>query len=155
MEGLIEFLTEMPFWMWWALALVLLVLEIMTGSTYLLWPAAAAVVVGVADVWPLDGRWRAQLGLFAGLTFALTLVAPKYAKDWINKARADHPHLNKRGDQKIGRKAVAVAAFEQGSGKVRYGDTVWLARAEQEIAEGASVVISGVEGATLVVAPSA
>lgn len=151
METLVAIFADMPFWGWWAIAFVLLILEIMTGSTYLLWPAAAAILVGFADIWPLDGRWRVQLGLFAGVTIVLTLVAPKYARPWIDKARADHPHLNKRGDQKIGKHAVAAGAFNGGAGKVRFGDTVWLARCEADLADGAEVVISAVDGTTLLV----
>ena len=57
----IEFLQTMPFWYWWVLAVALLIIELITGSTYFLWPAIAAALVGFFDIWPLDGEWQIQL----------------------------------------------------------------------------------------------
>jgi hypothetical protein len=153
METLFQFLETMPFWQWWVLALVLLIIEISTGSTYFLWPAAAAVVVGALDLWPLDGHWRAQLAMFAGITILLTVFATPRVKPWLQKTRKDHLNLNDRGAQKIGKRATVDERFENGSGKVRLGDTVWLADsdADENLPEGAAVEIVRVDGAKLIV----
>ena len=45
MGNLDAFWLTHPFWGWLALGAVLLVTELMTGSGWLLWPAAAAAVV--------------------------------------------------------------------------------------------------------------
>lgn len=153
MEGFIDFLSTMPFWYWWVFAVVLLTIELMTGSTYFLWPAIAALVVGLFDIWPLDGQWQVQLIIFAALTIALSFFAPPYVKPWIQKTQADHLTLNERGAQKIGRRATVDETFTNGAGKVKLGDTLWLAESEtgEDFNEGDHVVVSRAEGTKLFV----
>ncbi|MEL7491649.1 MAG: NfeD family protein [Pseudomonadota bacterium] len=153
MVFLVDFLTNMPFWYWWALAVALLILELMSGSTYLLWPAAAAVLVGFTDIWPLDHAWRMQLALFAALTILLTIIAPPFVKPWLKQSQTDHFNLNERGAQKVGRRVTVEQAFSNGVGRVKMGDTVWLAEAEDgaDFSEGASVEVTRTEGAKLFV----
>lgn len=153
MGDVMHFLETLPFWQWWALALVLLIVELATGSTYFLWPAAAAFVVGGLDLWPLNGHWRAQLAFFATITILLTVFGTPRVRPWLQKARADHLNLNDRGAREIGRRASVEDAFVNGSGKVRLGDTVWLADSEsgEAFARGATVEIARVEGAKLIV----
>ncbi len=148
MEGLVEFVQAMPFWHWWVFAIVLLTIELLTGSTYFLWPAIAAVLVGFLTLWPLDGAWQMQLILFAGFTVALSVFAPRYVKPWLHKTRADHMMLNERGEQKIGRKATVDRDFENGIGKVHLGDTLWLAESEtgEDFTAGAQVEIIRTQG---------
>ncbi len=150
---MIDFLASMPFWYWWVLAIALLMIEIATGTTYFLWPAAAAAVVGLADLWPLGGNWRAQLVLFAVLTVVLTVFATPRVRPLLQKGQRDHLTLNDRGAQKVGRRAIVDEAFISGAGRVRLGDTVWAAESEDaaSIAKGAEVEIVRVDGARLFV----
>ena len=153
MTELFNFLATMPFWYWWVLAVVLLIVEISTGSTYFLWPAAAAVLVGALDIWPLDGHWRAQLAVFAGVTTALIVFATPRVRPWLYRTRKDHATLNERGAQKVGKRATVEEAFAGGTGKVKFADTVWLADSEGKVdlPAGASVEIVRVDGARLIV----
>ncbi len=157
MESLIEFLQTMPFWYWWVFAVVLLSIELLTGSTYFFWPAIAAVAAGFLDIGPLDGQWQLQLLVFAVVTILLSIYAPSRVKPWIHRTQADHLTLNERGAQKIGRRATVSQAFHNGTGKVRLGDTLWLAESEtgEDFAEGAQVMIAGAEGSKLFVKPVA
>jgi membrane protein implicated in regulation of membrane protease activity len=151
---MIEFLATMPFWYWWVLAAGLLMIEIATGTTYFLWPAAAAAVTGLADIWPLDGHWRLQLLLFGALTLALTIFATPRVRPLLTRGQVDHLTLNERGAQKIGKRAFVEESFLGGEGKVRFGDTVWLAASEAglNLEAGAEVVIVRVDGSKLFVA---
>ena len=157
MEALITFLTDMPFWYWWVFALVLLVIELATGSTYFFWPAVAAFVAGLVDIWPLDGAWQMQLVVFSAVTIVLSIFAPPYVKPWLHKTQADHLTLNERGAQKVGRQVNVEAAFVNGAGKVRLGDTLWLAESEdgRNHAEGAVVEVTRAEGTKLYVKATA
>lgn len=150
---MIEFLQSMPFWYWWVLAALLLIVEISTGTTYFLWPAAAAAVVGFSDIWPLDGQWRPQLLLFAAITVALTIFATPRVRPLLQKGQTDHLTLNERGAQKIGKRVKVEEAFVSGRGRVRYGDTVWAAESEtgENHPVGAEVEIIRVDGAKLFV----
>jgi membrane protein implicated in regulation of membrane protease activity len=150
---MVEFLQTAPFWYWFVLAVALLIVEISTGTTYFLWPAAAAFITGFADIFPLDGAWRAQLLLFAVITIALTIFATPRVKPLLTRGQVDHHTLNERGAQKIGKRARVEEGFLAGEGKVRFGDTVWLARGEagENFEAGANVEIVRVDGALLVV----
>jgi membrane protein implicated in regulation of membrane protease activity len=153
MDALFSYLETMPFWHWWVLAVLLLVVEIVTGSTYFLWPATAAAVVGISDMWPFNGNWQAQLALFAVITILLIVFATPRVKPWLHKTRADHLTLNERGAQKVGKRATVDEAFANGVGRVRFGDTVWLAESEggANFAKGDAVEIVRVDGAKLIV----
>lgn len=153
MDAVFSYLETMPFWHWWVLAVVLLFIEIATGSTYFLWPAAAAALVGVSDIWPFDGNWQAELALFAVITILLTIFATPRVKPWLHRTRSDHLTLNERGAQKIGKRAVVDEAFMNGAGRVKFGDTVWAAESAsgENFAEGAAVEITAVDGAKLFV----
>ena len=153
MAGFIEFLSAMPFWYWWVFAVALLTIELMTGTTYFLWPAISAAVVGLFDIWPLQDAWQMQLILFAVFTIALSVFAPPYVKPWLQRTQADHLTLNERGAQKIGRRATVDTAFENGAGKIRLGDTRWIAESDsgEDFAEGDQVEITRSEGAKLYV----
>jgi membrane protein implicated in regulation of membrane protease activity len=150
---MVEFLQSMPFWYWFVFAVVLLIIEISTGTTYFLWPAAAATLIGLLDFWPLDGNWRVQLLIFAAVTVFLTVFATPKVKPWLHKSQKDHLTLNERGAQKIGKRARVEETFSSGEGRVRYGDTVWSAASEngQNFEKGAEVTITRVDGATLFV----
>ncbi len=150
---MVGFLATMPFWYWFVLAALLLIVEISTGTTYFLWPAAAATLVGFADIWPLGGAWREQLFLFAVVTVLLTVFATPKVKPWLHKSRKDHPNLNERGAQKIGARVRVEEEFASGRGRVRFADTVWSAESEkgENFARGAEVEIVRVDGARLFV----
>jgi len=150
---MVEFIQSMPFWYWFVLAAVLLIVEISTGTTYFLWPAAAATLVGFLDIWPLDGEWRLQLVIFGVITVLLTVFATPKVKPWLHKSRKDHLTLNERGEQKVGKRAIVEEAFAAGEGRARYGDTVWAAAGEngENFEKGAEVEIVRVDGAKLIV----
>jgi membrane protein implicated in regulation of membrane protease activity len=150
---MVEFLETMPFWTWFVLAVALLIVEISTGTTYFLWPAAAAAVVGLADMSMLAGEWRLQLIIFAVITLVLTVFATPKVKPWLQNSRKDHLSLNERGEQKIGQRVVVETDFSSGRGKVRYGDSLWLAESVsgENFLAGAEVEITRVEGSKLVV----
>lgn len=150
---MVEFLETAPFWYWFVLAVLLLIVEISTGTTYFLWPAAAAAVVGVVDIWPLDGEWRLQFLIFAVITVLLTVFATPKVKPWLHKSQKDHLTLNERGEQKVGKRVQVEEAFAGGEGRVRYGDTVWSAAGEkgENFDKGAEVEIIRVDGAKFIV----
>ena len=147
MDALIFFLSQLQTWHWLAFALVLLIAEIATGTTYLLWPAAAAAITGLALL-ALAMNWQAQLGAFALATIALTVTGRIYVRGrWLN--RGHNEKLNERGLAMIGQRAVAQTPFNAGYGQVKYADSVWRAASQEPISAGEQVVIVGVEGATL------
>ncbi|MDX2236082.1 MAG: NfeD family protein [Hyphomonadaceae bacterium] len=136
-------------WHWLVVALVFLAAELMTGSTYLLWPAAAAVLAALA-AWLLPGAPAADWALFGAASIALTLMGPRYVRGrWLNPRGDDT--LNDRAREMVGAKGEAADAFVNGLGAVKLGDTVWRATASEPIAAGERVEVVSVSGATVAV----
>jgi hypothetical protein len=150
MDALIGFLDALTIWHWWGFAAVLLTLELLTGTTYLLWPTAAAALVGLlSGGGPFSLGWEIQLLAFAAVTTVLTLAGDKFvAKRWL---RTERPELNERALQLAGERVVATTDFEAGQGRVRLGDSVWAAELAVggAVSKGAVLEIVGVDGATL------
>jgi len=153
---MIEFLTDMPFWAWFLIAGGLLVLELLTGTTFLLWPAIAAAIVGLITTVQLDGQWVTQWLLFAGLTVGLGVLGRPYAERWIRNTPTDKPGLNDFSSSRVGRRGVSATAFVGGQGRIRLGDTEWSARLETghgELAVGQSVEVTATDGTVMIVRP--
>ncbi len=152
MNAAVALLAQAQPWHWLALALILLVAEIATGTSYLLWPAAAAALVAVGSFLAPGLSWPVELAAFAGLTIALTLTGRRYVRGrWLSQTEGGDG-LNERGAQLIGQTALVEAAFVGGVGRVRLGDTTWRATGAEAFAAGEEVAVAGVDGATLKVA---
>jgi hypothetical protein len=147
MDQLFGLLGEIQYWHWLALGLALLIAEIMTGSSYLLWPAVAAWITGVlALLLPIG--WPAQVVIFSAAAIVLTLTGRTYIRGrWLT--RRDGPALNEPHDQYVGQRGTAAGAFSGGVGRVRLGDTEWRAESDEPVADGALVEVTGVHGATV------
>src|SRR5262249_36984567 len=150
MESLTALLDGLSPWCWWLVVVVLLLIETFTNTTYLLWPAAAAAMVALfASVLPLG--WETQLASFAALTVVLTILGDRFiARRWL-KGQHSHETLKQRGAQLAGQKVVATTEFVAGRGRVKVGDSVWLATlaGDASVAQGEVVEVVGYDGATL------
>lgn len=134
-------------WIWFAVAVALLVMETMVPGVHLMWFGVSAAATGaLALMIPMPWPW--QLIVFAIIAFAVVFAVRRYANDAADKT--DEPVLNIRGAQYIGRTAVVEEAIVNGRGRIRIGDTVWGAEGE-DAPKGASVEVTGVNGTVLVV----
>jgi hypothetical protein len=138
-------------WSWLALAGLLLLLEAFTPGFAFLWLALSAALTGlVLWVWP-SLAWQAQVVAFAGL--AVASVAAWQVWRRRHPATGGDPTLNRRTAGLVGAEAVLVAPTGVGHGRVRVGDTTWLAEGPS-LAAGARVRIVGARGSVLLVAPT-
>ncbi len=149
MAELIEFIQAMTMWHWMAFAGGLLVLELLTGgTTFLLWPAAAAFVVGLLNVFGFMG-WQADLMVFALVTMVLIWVGQVYIRPRMK--RGDKAHLNERSARMIGQVGEVTADFVNGRGRVNLDDTRWSAVSadDSNLTVGTKIVVEQVEGTTV------
>ena len=147
MDWLAAFLTHLAAPHWLAFGLVLLIAELATGTTYLLWPAVAAWLTGLVLLFvPL--ALPAQLTIFAAVTLATTLSGRAYVKGRLLGAGGDEL-MNDRARQLVGARGVAAGGFENGVGRVKLGDSEWRGASADPIGAGEAVVVVSVEGATL------
>jgi inner membrane protein len=136
-------------WHWLALGLVLLIAEMSTGTTYLLWPAVAALATALVSFLGVT-TWAMDVGLFAVLVIALTAFGRPLVRRWRHEGGA--AGLNERSVAMIGVRGV-VASFANGVGSVKVNDTVWRATSDDALEIGQAVEIAAVDGATLKVKP--
>jgi len=114
---------EIVFWYWWVLALAFLGLEMLVTGFFFLWLAVSAFVTGslllVIPVMAFD----VQLLLFSLMAIVSVMVWRRYVS--AKAQTSDHPLLNRRGAQYVGRTFNLVEAIENGQGKIKVDDTLW------------------------------
>ncbi len=138
-----------PFWVWLALGLFLAAAEILVPGFFLMWLAGAALLTGVvAFIFP--EQVPLQIVLFALLSIVMVFAGRNYFRR--NPIEEVDPKMNRRGMRLAGEIATVVVPLDGGVGKVKHGDSEWLAKG-CEAAVGERVRISGSDGAVLIVEP--
>ena len=144
-----DWFTGNAHWVWLTLGLVLAGLEMLVPGVYLIWLALAAIITGVLT-YTLDLSMPAQVIDFVFLSLIVAFSARRFLRD--RPIESSDPLMNRRGARMVGQTALVVQAIEHGSGRVKLGDSEWIARGPN-VAAGERVRISGSEGAILLVEP--
>jgi membrane protein implicated in regulation of membrane protease activity len=138
-------------WVWLTLGLVLAGLEMLVPGVYLIWLAVAAIITGVLT-WTLDLSVPFQLVDFVFLALIVAFSAKRFLGE--RPIESSDPLMNRRGARLVGETALVVQAIEHGSGRVKLGDSEWIAHGPN-VAAGERVRVSGSNGAILLVEPLA
>ena len=136
-------------WVWLTLGLVLAGLELMVPGVYLIWLAVAAIITGVLTL-VLDLSLPFQVVDFVFLSLIIAFSAKRILRD--KPIESSDPLMNRRGARLVGETALVVQPIEHGSGRVKLGDSEWIARGVETPA-GERVRIIGTDGSTLLVEP--
>jgi len=144
-------LTQMLWWHWIVIAVVLAAAETFLPGAVAIWFAASAAFIGLVLVVFHDLPWQYQWLGFAIFGIVAMLLYRAYNKRYPQ--HVEQPNLNQRGIQYIGSELVLVDAIEQGQGRARLGDGVWKVEGP-ELPAGARVRVTGVNGAILKVEPA-
>ncbi|TWJ09247.1 NfeD family protein [Altererythrobacter ishigakiensis] len=136
-------------WVWIALGLILAALEMLVPGVYLIWLAVAAILTGILTL-GLDLMLPAQVIVFVSLSLITAFSARRFLRD--SPIESSDPLLNRRGSRLIGESAIVTQSIDGGSGRVKYGDSEWIARGP-DVGEGERVRITGSDGAILLVEP--
>lgn len=138
-----------PHWAWLALGLILAIGEMTIPGVFLIWLSAAAIVTGLA-AWALPIAVPLQIVLFAALSVAGVFAG----RNWLRShpVEAADPKMNDRMARALGEVVQVTQAIEAGSGRVKLGDSEWLARGP-DAAVGTRMRVSGNENGSLVVEP--
>jgi len=149
MDSIVSLLEKLNLWAWWAIAGVLLIAELLTGTTYLLWPAAAAFLTGFIALEFIGASWTLQLTFFAFASIALIWAGDRWVRPRL-KAGAS-TGLNDRSQRMIGQRVVAVSDFAAARGRVKFGDTEWAAEMidASDPASGTTLYVHEVNGVIL------
>lgn len=137
-----------PHWTWLAIGLLLAAAEIVAPGVFLIWMAGAALITGlVAWLVPTMGL-APQIVVFAVLAIIFVFTGRRYLRSHPI-APAD-PKLNDRGAQAVGEMVVVTQAIDGGRGRVRLGDSEWLAKGP-DAESGSRMRVSGHDGVVLIV----
>ncbi|WP_338466971.1 NfeD family protein [Novosphingobium sp. ZN18A2] len=134
-------------WGWLALGVGLAIAEMLAPGYFLIWIAAAAFLTGIIAA-QLPVGLAAQVVIFVVLA-ALVLFG---ARSWLadNPIESADPNMNDRGARLIGETVIVTHAIDGGSGRVKQGDSEWIARGP-DAEPGTRMRVSGHDGAILLV----
>lgn len=148
MLSLADLYVAQPFWIWLAVGVLLLAVEAMFSTEWLLWPAVSAGVVAVMTAAGVRLGLPGEVAVFAVLTVIATLLSRRL----VSKANPAGPDINDRDSRLIGQRARVVEAFVSGRGRVFISGAEWPAEIEGEPpVEGQDVVVMRITGSLLTV----
>lgn len=134
---MLEYLLAQPqgqqlFWAWMIIGGSLLALEMVIGTQWLLWPAAAAVIVAVITLTGAPANLLVQIVIFCVLTLIMTLLSRRFLKPPVSEgADINDPHY-----RLIGQEATVIGAFDdldgqRINGRVIFDGVEWPAQSER------------------------
>ena len=136
-----------PHWCGLALGLVLAIGEMTIPGVFLIWLSGAAIVTGLA-VWVLPIGLPLQVLLFAGLSVVALFVGRNYLR--AHPVEAADPMMNDRLARAVGEVVSVTQRIEAGSGRVKLGDSEWLARGP-DAGAGTRMRVVAADGVILIV----
>jgi len=119
---------DVVFWYWWVLAVFLLGIEILAPGFFFLWLSLSGFVVGSILYLAPSTSLEIQLLFFSSLSIFSIFIWRKYGIQ--HQMETDHPLLNKRGAQYIGRTFSLIEPIENGRGKIKVDDSIWRVQGE-------------------------
>ncbi|MBS0290243.1 MAG: NfeD family protein [Proteobacteria bacterium] len=141
-----QMLSQLVFWHWFALAVILGILDVAVGANFFfVWCGVSAVLVGILKFILPHMNWEYQLLLFSIGVMASLVFWHHLQK---HKRLSDEPALNRRAEQYLGRIFTLEVAITHGRGKVRVADSLWLVTGP-DMPEGTPVRVIGVDGTIL------
>ena len=142
----LSYLETLAYWDWFIAGLALVILEIMAPGAVFMWLGIAAGVVGGAVFLAPQLDWKIQFTMFAVLSVASIILSRRYLKR--RPLETDHPDLNRRGAQYVGRSFVLDEATTGGRGRMKVDDSSWRVEGP-DLPAGTRVRVTAVDGATL------
>ncbi|AKM08983.1 NfeD family protein [Croceicoccus naphthovorans] len=136
-------------WLWLILGVVLATAEMLIPGYFLIWMAGAAFLTGlITALAPMPVPFQ----LLTFIVFsAFSVFAARRWFDYAGTETTD-PMMNDRGARLIGSGCIVTQALDGGEGRVRLGDSEWLARGA-DAAVGTRLTVTGHDGTVLLVAP--
>lgn len=139
-----------PMWIWGALGLVLLAVEMATGTFYVLWFGVAALCVAIAMLLFPNIPQAVQFAMYAVLSLgSLAIWKFNYKKT------ETHSRVGQAQGEEIGRVGTVIETCSATqNGKIRFtqglmGSREWTAVANQTIETGSNARVVAVEGNAL------
>lgn len=134
-----------PHWLWIIAGLALAAAEMVIPGVYLIWLALAAIATGVL-VLAVEPPVVLQIVSFVSLSLVFAYSTRRFYRD--KPIESSDPLMNNRAGRMVGQTALVTQAIEHGEGRVKVGDSEWLASGP-DCPAGTRVRIAGANGACL------
>ncbi len=136
-----------PHWVWLGLGLLLAIGEMTIPGVFLIWMAGAALVTGLL-AWLVPLGVPLQVVIFAALSILSVFSGRRFLRQ--HPVESADPKMNHRGERAIGELVVVSQVIAAGQGRVRLGDSEWLARGP-DAEPGTRMRVTGADGVVLLV----
>lgn len=140
--------TTLTPWHWLTAGLILCALELIAPTTIFLWPGIAAFITGVLTLIIPSFSWQLQVAIFAVLAVATAFAGRQFYK----RKSSGRSSLNRRAENLIGKQITLTDSIENGVGGAFVDGTRWRVIGPDTMA-GSSMIVTALEGASLVVTP--
>ena len=140
-----------PAVIWFLVGLGLLLLEmVLPGLVILFFGVGAWVTALVCAITDINLNWQILIFLVASL-LGLVLLRKYLKKRFFSRTDKE---IDDQLEEFIGRKALAIDDFKDGSGKVEFKGTQWTARSKEPVSKGDRVIIRSKDSLPLIVEKS-
>jgi membrane protein implicated in regulation of membrane protease activity len=135
-----------PYILWLIAAVVALILELMSGTMFLMWVSGGCFVAGVAAAL-FPAPW------VPWATFVVSSSVLLYFGLPLARRLREQGGRPSNVDRMVGLQAVVLETIDpmENTGRVRFESDEWRARSDHRIQEGMTVTIRSIEGTTLMV----
>lgn len=141
-----SFFDEITFWHWLIVGVILIGFEIFVPGVVFMWVGIAAVLTGIVAWLSPELAMEWLLIIFAALSVISVVLGRMYLKR--NPVKTDHPTLNRRGEQYVGRVFTLSEPIVGGFGKIKVDDSTWKVSGD-DMPEGVKVEVTAVYGTVL------
>jgi membrane protein implicated in regulation of membrane protease activity len=137
-------------WLWGAIGIILLAVEMVTGTFYILWFGIAAICVAVMMALIPDLSQALQFSMFAGLSLGSLAIWRLYYKKTSTNSR-----VGQAQGEEIGRVGIVTQACGPNqNGQIQFtqglmGSREWAAVSNEAIEVGSHATVTAVEGNAL------
>ena len=138
-------------WIWLifiGIGLLLVLTELIIGvetSLDLVFIGSAFIVGGLVS-WPFNS-WLVAVIVTSVIAIAYITLGRRYIHRWVQVSKS-----KTNVDAIIGKRGVVLQAIGRNAdGLVKVANEQWRARAQEDVAEGEEIVVTGVSGVTLLV----
>lgn len=140
-------LLNIAYWHWIGFAAITFIIEVITGTGFLLWIGISATVVGLLlFVFPFISI-GIQLIIFAVLAILSAIFWRLYLN--FHPIKSDEPRLNRRAEQYIGRVFTLKTPIVNGLGTIHVDDSMWRVRCSKDLPAGTKIHITDTDGVIL------
>lgn len=139
---------------WGILGLFLVLMELFMPGVFLVWFGLAGLCVSLGVYWffiPEVITWQLfWFSIFSCISTCLGLWLYRMIEKKFKK-ESEYVNLNDLASQYIGKVVTLTQDVVDGKSKVSVGDTVWIARVNEDLLAGDKVVITGVEKGVILI----